>query len=223
MADKLAIRLRRFNRICPIAGYKEASIKIGAYVIVETNRGIESGQIVSYARGFPKNVSEEVRLRKVIRYATGEDIRKIEELSQLEEKALKAANKKAQEHELPIKFISAEYLFDISKVHLYYKIIELKKGLNLKEITMDLASTLHAKINLHQINPRDEGLFYGGLGPCGRPLCCVSWLDKPKHVTVKMVKEQGLPMGSVKSTGICGRLMCCMQYEYDEGKKEEKK
>lgn len=222
MADNLAIRLRKFNRICPITGYKEKSIRIGAYVVVETSRGLESGQIVSYARGFPKDSSRDVRLRKVLRYANDADIRKMESLAQRESEALKTANKKAVEHELPIKIISVEYLFDDTKVHLYYKIVENKRSLDLKELTRDLGSTLQAKINLHQVNPRDEAKFYGGLGPCGRPLCCAAWLDKPRHVTVKMVKDQGIQLGSTKTSGICGRLMCCMQYEYEEGPKKIK-
>jgi len=221
MADELAIRLRKFNRICPITGYKEKSIRVGAYVIVETNRGIESGQIVSYSRGFPKGISRDVRLRKVMRYASNEDIKRIEALSEKEEKALKAGNKKIIEHEMPIKFISVEYLFDDKKVHFYYKIVETKRGLNLKELTKDLASNLQAKINMHQVSPRDEAKFFGGLGPCGKPLCCTAWLDKPRHVTVKMVKEQGIQIGSIKTAGICGRLMCCMQYEH-EGQQKNK-
>jgi len=221
MADNLVIRLRKFYRICPITGYKEASIRVGAYVVVETNRGLESGQIVSYSRGLPKGMDRDVRLRKVIRYASDEDIKKIGRIEKKEDEALKTANKKVLEHELPIKFISAEYLFDDTKVHFYYKITEAKKGLNLKEITKDLASILQAKINMHQVSPRDEAKFYGGLGPCGRPLCCMVWLDKPRHVTVKMVKEQGIQIGSIKTAGICGRLMCCMQYEHEEQGKQK--
>ncbi|MFC1559846.1 regulatory iron-sulfur-containing complex subunit RicT [Candidatus Margulisiibacteriota bacterium] len=221
MANNLAIRMRKFNKICPITGYKEKSIRVGAHVIVETNRGLETGQIVSCPRGFPRGMSRDVRLRKVLRYATDADMKRIEELVGKEEKALKTANKKVLEHELPIKFISVEFLFDDTKVHLYYKITESKRGLNLKELNKDLASTLQARINMHQVSPRDEARFFSGLGPCGRPLCCVAWLDKPRHITVKMVKDQGIPIGSIKTAGICGRLMCCMQYELDASKKKK--
>ncbi|MFH1710305.1 MAG: regulatory iron-sulfur-containing complex subunit RicT [bacterium] len=187
-------------------------------MIVETDRGIEAGQIVSFEKGFPKNLTREVRLRKVVRYANAEDLGRIEILDDKEKKAIKVGMQKACEHELPIKIISVEYLFDDKKVHFFYRVTTQKKGLNVRELTKDLASTLNAKVDMHLVSPRDEAKMIGGLGPCGRSLCCAAWLDKPRHVAVKTLKEQGISISMTKTSGICGRLMCCLQYE-SEGKK----
>lgn len=154
----------------------------------------------------------------MIRYASAEDLRRIEELDAKEDKAMKIGMQKVHEHELPIKIINVEYLFDEKKVHYYYRVIQQKKGLNTKEVTKDLAATLNAKVDMHLVSPRDEAKIIGGLGPCGRPLCCVAWLDKPRHVGVKALKEQGIAISPTKTSGICGRLMCCLQYEIEEKK-----
>ena len=215
----LAIKLRKFNRICPITGYKETSIKVGAPVIVQTDRGTESGVIQEYERGLPKSVSRDVRLKKVIRYATQEDLAKIRTLDGLEERAVQVAGEKAREHELPVKIVNAEYLFDTARAIIYYKVQESKKVKNLRDLTRDLCNNLSARVSLRQLSPRDEAKMYGGLGPCGRSLCCASWLEKPRHVTVKMAKKQGLQISPTKTSGVCGRLMCCLEYEYTQEKK----
>jgi cell fate regulator YaaT (PSP1 superfamily) len=219
----LAIRLRKFGRTCPITGYKEETIKVGARVIVETDRGLESGQIVSFEKGFPCNITREVRLRKVVRYASNEDVKKIESLDAKEDNAMKVACSKIKQHELPIKMLNVEYLFDDSKVHFYYRITDQKKNLNIKDLTKDIAATLNAKVDMHLVSPRDEAKLIGGLGICGRSLCCASWLDKPRHVTVKSLKEQGMSINPSKTSGVCGRLMCCLQYELDGKAVKEKK
>lgn len=216
MTDKknMAIRLRKFNRICPITGYKEESIKVGAPVIVQTDRGLEYGEIAYFSHGLPKALSRDVRLKKVIRYATEEDLEKVKTLSGLEEKARGESIQRISEHEMPIKLVNVEYLFDTNRVIVYYKVEEGKKVRHLRDLTRDLSSTLKARVDLRQVSPRDEARILGGLGPCGRPLCCSVWLEKPKHVTVKMVKDQGLQISPSKTSGICGRLMCCLGYEY---------
>jgi cell fate regulator YaaT (PSP1 superfamily) len=186
---------------------------------VETDRGIEAGQIVSFEKGFPRDMPRDVRLRKVIRYADSNDLRHIESLDEKEKNALKTAMQKAKEHELPLKVMNVEYLFDDKKVHFYYRLMQQKKGLNLKELTKDLSTTLGAKVDMHLVSPRDEAKIIGGLGPCGRNLCCAAWLDKPRHVSVKALREKGMSINPSKTSGICGRLMCCLQYETEE--KEE--
>jgi len=214
MTKKLAIKLRKFRRICPIAGYKEEAIKVGAPVVVETDRGVEYGQIVSFPKGLPKATSRDVRLKKVLRYATDEDLKIAEELDLKEDEAAGLGMAKVKEYELPIKIVNVEYIFDFKRVVFYYKLEEKrKKGPNLKELSRDLASELKARVDMREINPRDEARIFGGLGPCGRSLCCASWLGKPKHVTVKMVKELGLSISPTKTSGVCGRLMCCFAYE----------
>ena len=211
---KLAIKLRKFNRVCPITGYREESIKIGAPVIVQTDRGIEFGEIVNYLQSFSRVISRDVRLKKVVRYATAEDVENEKKIPGMEEKSFADAVRKAKEHELPIKIVNLEYLFDTSKLILYYRVDEGKKAPNLRDYSRDLASSFSARVDLKQLSPRDEARLFGGLGPCGRPLCCSVWLEKPKHVTVKMVKEQGVAVSPTKTAGVCGRLMCCFEYEY---------
>jgi cell fate regulator YaaT (PSP1 superfamily) len=213
---QMAIRLRKFNRVCPITGYKEESIKVGAPVVVQTDRGIEFGEIVAYEHGLPKSLSRDVRLKKVIRYATPQDVEKVKSIPELEARAMAVATQKAKEHELPIKIVNSEYLFDTSRAIVYYKVQEGKKVKNLRDLTRDLSTTLEARVNLRQVSPREEARIFGGLGPCGRALCCSVWLEKPKHVTVKMAKEQGLAISPTKTAGICGRLMCCLEYEYEK-------
>lgn len=218
MTDQLnlAIRLRKFNRVCPITGYREESIRVGAPVIVQTDRGIEYGEIVSYLRGYPRALSRDVRLKKVIRYATVEDVEKEKSVPELESKAFAEAVRKVGEHELPIKIINLEYLFDTTRVIVYYRVEEGKKAPNLRDLSRDLSTTFSARVDMRQVSPRDEARLFGGLGPCGRPLCCAVWLEKPKHVTVKMAKDQGLSISSTKTSGVCGRLLCCLEYEYEK-------
>ena len=217
-ADKrhMAIRLRKFNRVCPITGYREESIRVGAPVVVQTDRGLEYGEIIAYRRGLPRALSRDVRLKKVIRYATPEDIEKAKGIPELEERAVVVAAQKVMEHELPMKIVNLECLFDTNRVIVYYKVEEGKKVRNLRDLSRDLATTLKARVDLRQVSPRDEARIFGGVGPCGRPLCCSVWLEKPKHVTVKMAKDQGLAISPTKTSGICGRLMCCLEYEYEK-------
>lgn len=213
---KLGIKLRKFNRVCPITGYREESIRVGAPVIVQTDRGIEYGEIVSFARGFPRALSRDVRLKKVVRYATPEDLEKEKQVQEMESKSFAAAAQKAKEHELPIKVINLEYLFDTSRAVVYYRRVEGERAPNLRDLTRDLSVTFSARVDMRQVSPRDEARLFGGMGPCGRPLCCSVWLEKPKHVTVKMVKDQGLAMSPTKTAGVCGRLLCCLEYEYEK-------
>ena len=222
MSKKMAIRLRKFGRLCPITGYREESIKVGSPVIVQTDRGVEFGEIVAYARGLPKKIARDVRLKKVLRYATDDDIKAERELEAKEEAAIRVAVDKITEDEFPIKVVNAEYIFDQNRAVFYYKLEEGKRVPNLKELKRDLARMLKTKVDLRQVSPRDEAMMFGGLGPCGRPLCCMAWLDRPKHVTVKMVKDQGLQISPTRTSGLCGRLMCCLEYEY-EGKDKKRK
>lgn len=218
MENKLAIKLRKFNRICPITGYKEESIKVGSSVIVLTDRGEEFGTIISFAKNAPK-ANGDVRLKKVIRYATEEDMKTVKELDRKEDEAFKIASEKAKEYELPMKIVGIEYLFDTKKLNLYYKIDKTGKNPDLKSYKKDISQILKAEITTRLVTPRDEAKFIGGLGPCGKDLCCISWLQKPKHITVKMVKDQGVQISPTKTSGVCGRLMCCFDYEYECGQK----
>lgn len=213
---QLAIRLRKFKRLCPITGYRKESIRIGAPVIVQTDRGIEYGEIIEYQWGLPRAFGSDVKLKKVIRYATAEDMEKVKSLPESELNAINTVRKKIKEHEMSIKIVDLEFLFGTDRVIVYYKIEEGKKVGSLRDLTRDVSSTLAARVDLRQLSPRDEARLVGGMGICGRGLCCSLWLEKPKHVTVKMVKEQGLALSPAKTSGVCGRLMCCFEYEYEK-------
>jgi len=218
MPDKKSnhvVELRKFKRLCPIIGYKQDSIKVGAAVIIQTDRGIEFGKILELKRGSSQQ-SRDVKLKKIIRYATAEDLEKVKALPELEQKAFQIAQQKAKEHELPLKIIDSEYLFDVNRAIIYYKVVDGKKVKNMRDLSRDLSSALKARVDLRQVSPRDQARFIGGLGSCGIKLCCSSWLEKPRHVTVKMVKEQGLSLSPTKTSGMCGRLMCCLEYEHEK-------
>ena len=214
--QKLGIKLRKFNRVCPITGYREESIKVGSPVIVQTDRGNEYGEIVAFVRGYPRALSRDVRLKKVVRYATAEDVAQEKEVQAMETQALTTTVQKVRDYGLPIKIINIEYLFDTTKAIVYYHLGEGEKNVNLRDLTRDLSVSLSARVDMRQVSPRDEARLFGGMGPCGRPLCCAMWLEKPKHVTVKMVKDQGLALSPTKTSGVCGRLMCCLEYEYEK-------
>ncbi|MFH1386792.1 MAG: regulatory iron-sulfur-containing complex subunit RicT [bacterium] len=213
---KLGIKLRKFNRVCPITGYREESIKVGAPVIVQTDRGVEYGEIVSLLSGVTRALSRDIRLKKVIRYATSEDLAKEKEIGESECKYLEIAAQKVKEHELKIKIIDIEVIFDQSRIIVYYRSSAGEKGPNVRDLSRDLSVTFSARVDMRQLSPRDETRLFGGMGACGRSLCCSVWLNKPKHVTVKMVKEQGLAMSPTKTAGVCGRLMCCLEYEHGQ-------
>ncbi|MBU0573281.1 MAG: regulatory iron-sulfur-containing complex subunit RicT [Candidatus Margulisiibacteriota bacterium] len=210
---KYAIRLRKFNRCCPIKGYRSENIKLGGAVVVMTNRGLEFGTIVSVPHKYPKTQNQDVRLKKVLRYATEADTERARELDQLEKDAIKQGYEKALEFELPLKIVNVEYLFDKKKIHFYYKLLSEKKSPNLRDLRKALSTMLKAEVVMRSVTPRDEAKFIGGLGPCGRPLCCSNWLERPPHITVKMVKDQGFQISPMRTSGMCGRLMCCFDYE----------
>ena len=208
-----AIRLRKFTRICPITGFKEEAIRVGAPVIIQTDRGIEYGEIVKFDGPIPRLFLRDIKLKKVIRYATVEDLEKVKALAGLEKKAIETARQKVKENTLPVRILDIEYLFDNSRMLVYYKTGEGEKVKNIRDLSHELTTTLKIRADLHQISARDAARYYGGVGPCGRSLCCSVWLEKPRQVTVKMVKEQNISLSPTKTSGLCGRLMCCLSYE----------
>ncbi len=185
-------------------------VKVGDYVIVEAERGKEYGQIVSEA----ESVSEaeiEAPLRKVIRIASRDDLRQIEENRKKTKEAIGTCAKKIAEHKLDMKLVDAEYSFDRSKFIFYFT---ANGRIDFRELVKDLARIFKARIELRQIGVRDEARMFGGYGPCGRVLCCKSFLKDFEPVTVRMAKDQNLPLNPTKISGVCGRLMCCLGYEY---------
>ncbi|MFH1737209.1 MAG: stage 0 sporulation family protein [Actinomycetota bacterium] len=180
-------------------------------VIVETARGLEIGDVVSSA----KEIGHEeviMPLRKVVRMATKEDERKDDANKEREGEAFKTCQDKIRDHDLPMKLVEAETLFDGSKLIFNFT---AEGRVDFRELVKDLAATLKTRIELRQIGVRDEAKSIGGLGPCGRDLCCRTFLKDFEPVSIKMAKEQNLPLNPIKISGVCSRLMCCLKYEND--------
>ncbi len=187
----------------------ELEIKAGDNVIVETARGIEFGHV----SGDVKEVREEdivAPLKPIIRIATREDVVKYEESLKKKERALALCQEKIDKRGLDMKLVDVEYTFDGTKIVFYFT---ADGRVDFRELVKDLAGVFRMRIELRQIGVRDETKMMGGIGPCGRCLCCHSWLPDFEPVSVKMAKVQNLSLNPVKISGICGRLMCCLQYE----------
>lgn len=195
----------------------DAELKVGDFAIVETARGIEFGEVVVG----PKEVADEelvLPLKKVIRKATDKDMQQVEENRKKEKDAFAIGLAKIADHGLDMKLVDVEYTFDNNKIIFYFT---ADGRVDFRELVKDLASVFRTRIELRQIGVRDEAKMIGGLGCCGRELCCRTFLGDFAPVSIRMAKEQNLSLNPTKISGICGRLMCCLKFEsYDEdGKK----
>lgn len=187
----------------------------GDAVIVETARGIEYAQTT----GAPQEVDEKrvaQPLKRVLRIATDEDQRQQQLNTQKEKEARLICLKKIEEHRLDMKLVKVEYTFDRSKLIAYFT---SGGRVDFRALVKDLASTFKVRIELKQIGVRDEAKMIGGLGSCGRPLCCSEFLGEFQPVSIKMAKEQSLSLNPTKISGVCGRLMCCLKYEQEHYEK----
>ncbi len=181
------------------------------HAVVETARGLEYGAVCCANTTLP--ASEIVLpLRKALRIATDEDTAHRAENEKKEVEAFEVCEKLIEKHNLPMKLVQVEFTFDNSKL-LFYFTSDVR--VDFRELVKDLASAFRTRIELRQIGIRDEARMLGGLGICGRPFCCKSFLPDFVQVTIKMAKEQNLSLNSVKISGTCGRLMCCLRYEHD--------
>lgn len=210
MANIIGIRFKNMGKIYYFASAGLTFAK-GDYAIVETSRGLECGEVVMENREVAD--SEIVKpLKDVIRVATAEDVRRAKENAEKEQKALEQCAERIAAHKLDMKLISAEYAFDGSKILFYFT---AEGRVDFRNLVKDLASLFRTRIELRQIGVRDEAKMLGGLGICGRPLCCAQFLSDFQPVSIKMAKEQGLSLNPTKISGSCGRLMCCLKYEQD--------
>ena len=182
---------------------------LGAGVIVETARGVELGEVVMPL----KQVEDDALvapLKTVLRIATEEDRKRIADNAIREKEAFRICEQKIAEHKLDMKLVDVEYTFDNNKILFYFT---AEGRVDFRELVKDLASVFRTRIELRQIGVRDEAKMLGGLGICGRPFCCSSFLGEFAPVSIKMAKEQGLSLNPTKISGTCGRLMCCLKYE----------
>lgn len=181
------------------------------HVIVETARGIEYGEVV-----IGKRVVEEsdvvLPLKQVIRVATGKDSELVEENRVKARESMQIFREKVTTHNLEMKLVDAEYTFDRNKLIFYFT---ADGRVDFRELVKDLASVFRVRIELRQIGVRDEAKILGGIGPCGRLLCCSTWMGEFDPVSIRMAKDQSLSLNPTKISGLCGRLMCCLKFEND--------
>jgi len=195
----------------------ELSLKLGDKVIVETVKGTEMGTVVTEVKEVPeeKLVSP---LKKVLRVAREQDILREQQNRDKAKEAIEITEKKIKEHGLDMHLVDAEYAFDGSRVTIYFT---ADARVDFRELVKDLASTLKTRVELRQIGVRDEAKLIGGFGPCGRELCCSSFLYEFEPISIKLAKEQNLSLNPSKISGICGRLLCCLRFEAEEVAVEE--
>ena len=210
MVKVVGIRFRNAGKIYYF-GPGKLQLKAGMHAIVETARGVEMGTVMTD----PREVSEESvvqPLKPVIRIATEQDEKQVEKNRQKEKEAFKICLEKIAKHKLDMKLVEAEYTFDNNKLLFYFT---ADGRIDFRELVKDLAAVFRTRIELRQIGVRDETKIVGGIGICGRPLCCASYLSEFIPVSIKMAKEQNLSLNPTKISGVCGRLMCCLKYEED--------
>ncbi|GAB4331799.1 MAG: stage 0 sporulation family protein [Candidatus Abyssubacteria bacterium] len=187
------------------------NLKPGEACIVKTEMGLKLGEVVVE----PRHIAFEPKclcgMMKAVRKATAEDRKRQEELLKLEDEAFHTCENKIEERELPMKLVGVEVAFDKSKILFYFR---SETRVDFRELVKDLAHQFRTRIELRQIGVRDEARMIGGMGCCGRPLCCATFLQEFTPVSIKMAKKQGLALNPNKISGQCGRLMCCIQYEY---------
>lgn len=203
----------RFKKAGKIYYFDPGALRINESdcVIVETARGVEFGQVVVG----PRQVAETeivAPLKTVQRKATAADKAKVGENQAKEKEGFAICEKKIAAHGLPMKLIDVEYTFDVNKIIFYFT---AEGRIDFRELVKDLAAVFRTRIELRQIGVRDEAKLMGGIGCCGRSLCCASFLGDFEPVSIRMAKEQNLSLNPAKISGICGRLMCCLKYEND--------
>lgn len=210
MSEVIGVRFKEVGKIYYFSPNEE---KFDEYdrVIVETARGVECGVVAMPNR----EIDDEGivhPLKSVIRRATPEDLKVMEQNREKEKRAFKICEEKIAKHGLEMKLVDTEYTFDNSKILFYFT---AEGRVDFRALVKDLASVFRTRIELRQIGVRDEAKMLGGIGVCGRPFCCSSFLGEFQPVSIKMAKEQGLSLSPVKISGTCGRLMCCLKYEQD--------
>jgi cell fate regulator YaaT (PSP1 superfamily) len=183
----------------------------GQYAIVETARGVEAGRVVIASKKVAENDLSDP-LKPVLHLATEDELRTMLSFKSKEKEALARCHERVLQHNLPMKLVEAEYNFDGNRLTFYFTADE---RVDFRALVRDLAATFRTRIELRQIGARDQAKVQGGVGPCGKTLCCSSWITDFGIVSIKMAKEQGLPLNPTKISGVCGRLMCCLSYEND--------
>lgn len=201
-----------FKRCGKVYRFDSADLEIfrGDWVVVETIRGLELGQVMFDKMQAPE---EEMEVKPVVRKAEPDDFKSVEENRFRSAEAFRIGLEKIREHSLPMKLVDVEYTLDQSKIVFYFS---AEGRVDFRNLVRDLAAVFRKRIELHQIGVRDVAKMLGGIGPCGRTVCCATFLTNFDPVSIRMAKEQSLSLNPVKISGTCGRLMCCLKYEFDQ-------
>ncbi|MDD4294580.1 MAG: stage 0 sporulation family protein [Candidatus Omnitrophica bacterium] len=204
------VRLREAGQIMSYRSKEE--VQVNDYVIVEADRGVEYGMVMDVK---DKDISERENkgglFKNIVRRVNDEDKERIERNQKESKEAMRMCLRKIREYKLDMKLVEAEYSFDRKKIVFYFT---SEGRIDFRELVKDLAKVFKRRIEMRQIGVRDEARMFGGVGPCGETLCCIRFLKNFEPVSMKMAKTQKLPLTSGKISGICGRLMCCLSYEY---------
>ncbi|CAM3965960.1 stage 0 sporulation family protein [Mesobacillus zeae] len=211
MYDVVGVRFKKAGKIYYFDP-ADLPIEKDDFVIVETVRGVEYGRAVTSRKQVGEN-DVVLPLKKVVRIADHKDRLIVEENKAAASEAYNICSEKVNEHQLDMKLVDVEYTFDRNKVIFYFT---ADGRVDFRELVKDLASIFRTRIELRQIGVRDEAKMLGGIGPCGRMLCCSTFLGDFDPVSIKMAKDQNLSLNPTKISGLCGRLMCCLKYENDE-------
>ena len=211
MVEIVGIRFKKAGRVYYFdpAGI---DLEVNDYVVVETTRGLELGYVVIAPKQVLVN-EVTMPLKPVVRKAEPEDISHARELEEREEEALIECGKLISKLNLPMKLLSAEYNLEGSRLTFYFS---AEERVDFRELVRELTNRFKVRVELRQVGPRDEAKLVGGFGRCGRPLCCMSFLSGFTPVSIRMAKEQSLPLNPMKISGVCGRLLCCLVYESEQ-------
>ena len=211
MAEIVGIRFKRAGKVYyfdPVG----IELEVNDYIVVSTSRGLELGRVVIS----PKQVlASEVTmpLKPILRKAESEDVKRVHEFEAQEREALTECGKLIAKLGLPMKLLSAEYNLDGSRLTFLFS---AGQRVDFRELVRELTNSFKVRVELRQVGPRDEAKLLGGFGRCGRPLCCISFLSEFAPVSIRMAKEQDLPLNPMKISGVCGRLLCCLVYENEQ-------
>lgn len=211
MSGIFGVRFREVGKVSYLSYEGDDKLSVGDIVIAEIRRGQENGKILSIV---PTEIVCDLAgpREKIIRKATKEDLKSIEDKAEEEKKAEAICREKIAEHKLDMKLIDVEYIFGRDKVIFYFV---SDNRVDFRNLVKDLARIFRVRIELRQVRIRDEAKMLGGLGPCGNCLCCSTFLNDFQPVSIKMAKDQGVSLNPTKLSGLCGRLMCCLKYEED--------
>ncbi|MGP1366862.1 MAG: PSP1 domain-containing protein [Schwartzia sp. (in: firmicutes)] len=210
MQTVVGVRFKQAGKIYYF-GVGEVSLEAGDEVVVETARGVEFGRVVTGPRDV-EDTAVVLPLKAVQRKATEEDRARVASNQAQEKEAFRIGEEKIAARALPMKLVGVEYTFDVNKIIFYFT---ADGRIDFRELVKDLAAVFRTRIELRQIGVRDEAKLLGGIGGCGRPLCCATFLGDFAPVSIRMAKEQNLSLNPTKISGVCGRLMCCLKYESD--------